>query len=185
MLWLTQIGAHTSFAAHVLPAEILISLGMGLAFVPMSSTALFGVPAHDAGVASAPSTPPSRSVAPLAPHCSTRCSPRPRPPTWPPVSALRPCGRRLRSTATPSASPSVLPSCSWPPCPRLFDQCVESGYGGHRRARRSRTGVRPGLHRWPISEQAGASSVCVRESPGDPSVANALGAFLARATTAS
>ena len=39
--------------AHVLPAEILISIGMGLAFVPMSSTALFGVPAHDAGVASA------------------------------------------------------------------------------------------------------------------------------------
>ena len=53
MLWLTRIGAHTSFAAHVLPAEILISLGMGLAFVPMSSTALFGVPSHDAGVASA------------------------------------------------------------------------------------------------------------------------------------
>ena len=53
MLWLTQIGAHTSFAAHVLPAEILISVGMGLAFVPMSSTALFGVPSHDAGVASA------------------------------------------------------------------------------------------------------------------------------------
>jgi EmrB/QacA subfamily drug resistance transporter len=53
MAWLTQIGAHTSFASHVLPAEMLISLGMGLAFVPMSSTALFGVPAHDAGVASA------------------------------------------------------------------------------------------------------------------------------------
>ncbi len=53
MVWLTQIGAHTSFAAHVLPAEILISVGMGLAFVPMSSTALFGVPTHDAGVASA------------------------------------------------------------------------------------------------------------------------------------
>jgi MFS family permease len=53
MLWLTQIGAHTSFTAHVLPAEILISIGMGLAFVPMSSTALFGVSPHDAGVASA------------------------------------------------------------------------------------------------------------------------------------
>jgi EmrB/QacA subfamily drug resistance transporter len=53
MFWLTQIGAHTSFALHVLPAEVLISVGMGLAFVPMSSTALFGVPAHDAGVASA------------------------------------------------------------------------------------------------------------------------------------
>lgn len=53
MLWLTQIGAHTSYAMHVLPAEILISIGMGLAFVPMSSTALFGVSPHDAGVASA------------------------------------------------------------------------------------------------------------------------------------
>jgi MFS family permease len=53
MLWLTQIGAHTSFSLHVLPAEILISVGMGLAFVPMSSTALFGVSPHDAGVASA------------------------------------------------------------------------------------------------------------------------------------
>jgi EmrB/QacA subfamily drug resistance transporter len=53
MLWLTQIGAHTSYATHVLPAEILISVGMGLAFVPMSSTALFGVSPHDAGVASA------------------------------------------------------------------------------------------------------------------------------------
>jgi EmrB/QacA subfamily drug resistance transporter len=53
MLWLTQIGANTSYALHVLPAELLISIGMGLAFVPMSSTALFGVSTHDAGVASA------------------------------------------------------------------------------------------------------------------------------------
>ena len=53
MFWLTQIGVHTSFAAHVLPAEILISLGMGMAFVPLSSTALHGVSDHDAGVASA------------------------------------------------------------------------------------------------------------------------------------
>ena len=53
MVWLSRIGAHSTFAVHVLPAEILISLGMGLAFVPMSSTALFGVGEHDAGVASA------------------------------------------------------------------------------------------------------------------------------------
>ncbi|HEY2562314.1 MAG TPA: MFS transporter, partial [Acidimicrobiales bacterium] len=53
MFWLTQIGVNTSFAAHVLPAEILISLGMGMAFVPLSSTALHGVSNHDAGVASA------------------------------------------------------------------------------------------------------------------------------------
>ena len=51
--WLTQIGVDTSFVAHLLPTEILMSVGLGLAFVPMSSTALIGVDAHDAGVASA------------------------------------------------------------------------------------------------------------------------------------
>jgi hypothetical protein len=53
MVWLSRIGIHSSFAVHVLPAEILISLGMGMAFVPMSSTALYGVSQNDAGVASA------------------------------------------------------------------------------------------------------------------------------------
>jgi EmrB/QacA subfamily drug resistance transporter len=53
MIWLSRITPHTTYLAHVLPAEILISLGMGLAFVPMSSTALFRVPTHDAGVSSA------------------------------------------------------------------------------------------------------------------------------------
>jgi EmrB/QacA subfamily drug resistance transporter len=53
MLWLSRIGPHTGFVTHVLPAELLISLGMGIAFVPMSSTALFRVAEHDAGVASA------------------------------------------------------------------------------------------------------------------------------------
>jgi hypothetical protein len=37
----------------VLPAEVIVSLGMGLAFVAMSSTALIGVHPEDAGVASA------------------------------------------------------------------------------------------------------------------------------------
>ena len=53
LLWLSRITPSTSYLAHVLPAEILISLGMGTAFVPMSSTALFRVSPHDAGVASA------------------------------------------------------------------------------------------------------------------------------------
>ena len=43
----------SSFVAHLLPTEILMSIGLGLAFVPMSSTALIGVAPHDAGVASA------------------------------------------------------------------------------------------------------------------------------------
>jgi len=53
MLWLTQIDLGTSFASHVLPAELLISLGMAGVFVPASSTALIGVDPHDAGVGSA------------------------------------------------------------------------------------------------------------------------------------
>jgi EmrB/QacA subfamily drug resistance transporter len=53
MAWFTRIGVDTSFVTHVLPSEIVVSLGLGLAFVPMSSTALIGVAEHDAGVASA------------------------------------------------------------------------------------------------------------------------------------
>ncbi|MCU4186824.1 MFS transporter [Acidiferrimicrobium sp. IK] len=53
MVWLTQIGPATGYPSHVLPAELLMSLGMGLVFVPLSSTALIGVADHDAGVASA------------------------------------------------------------------------------------------------------------------------------------
>src|SRR3954471_23480867 len=53
MLWLTQLSPSTSYAVHVVPAMLLISLGMGHVFVPLSSTALLGVPNHDAGAASA------------------------------------------------------------------------------------------------------------------------------------
>jgi MFS family permease len=53
MLYLTQVGVSTSFAIHVLPAELLLGLGLGLTFVPLSSLALVGVPEHDAGAASA------------------------------------------------------------------------------------------------------------------------------------
>src|SRR5581483_10007972 len=53
MLWLTQLPAHSAYGTHVVPAMLLISLGMGHVFVPLSSTALLGVPNHDAGAASA------------------------------------------------------------------------------------------------------------------------------------
>ncbi|WP_375479939.1 MFS transporter [uncultured Jatrophihabitans sp.] len=53
MAWFTQIEVGSSFVAHVLPAEIVMSLGMGFAFVALSSTALIGVEPRDAGVASA------------------------------------------------------------------------------------------------------------------------------------
>jgi EmrB/QacA subfamily drug resistance transporter len=53
MLWLTQIGADTSYWTHVFPAEVVMSIGMAQVFIPASSTALLGVGSHDAGVASA------------------------------------------------------------------------------------------------------------------------------------
>jgi EmrB/QacA subfamily drug resistance transporter len=53
LVWFTRLGVHSSYAAGVLPPEIIVSLGMGMAFVPMSSTALIGVHDRDAGVASA------------------------------------------------------------------------------------------------------------------------------------
>jgi EmrB/QacA subfamily drug resistance transporter len=53
LLYLTTITETTSWKAHVLPAEILISFGIGLFFVTTSSLALTRVGEHDAGVASA------------------------------------------------------------------------------------------------------------------------------------
>ncbi|NNN20627.1 MAG: MFS transporter [Acidimicrobiales bacterium] len=53
LLWMSQIGLHTDFFIHVMPSEIVMSVGMGFAFVSLSSTALVGVSPHDAGVASA------------------------------------------------------------------------------------------------------------------------------------
>jgi EmrB/QacA subfamily drug resistance transporter len=49
----TTLGVHSTYVSVVLPAEIIVSLGMGLSFVAMSSTSLIGVSPADAGVASA------------------------------------------------------------------------------------------------------------------------------------
>ncbi len=53
MATLTSLHAGGGFAAHVLPAEILLGLGMGAVFVPAFSTATLGVQPREAGVASA------------------------------------------------------------------------------------------------------------------------------------
>jgi predicted MFS family arabinose efflux permease len=53
LVWFTRLGVDTSYLGLVLPAEVMVSLGMGMTFVPMSSTALVGVEPKHAGVASA------------------------------------------------------------------------------------------------------------------------------------
>lgn len=50
---LSRITVASSYPVHILPSCVLIAGGMGLSFVALSSTALFGVHHHDAGVASA------------------------------------------------------------------------------------------------------------------------------------
>ncbi|AWW38918.1 Puromycin resistance protein pur8 [Streptomyces sp. AS58] len=53
MLILTQITVHSEYVSDILPAQILMGLGMGLTLMPVFSTATAGVAPQDAGVASA------------------------------------------------------------------------------------------------------------------------------------
>ncbi|MFE6925024.1 MFS transporter [Nocardia sp. NPDC057663] len=53
LLWLAQLGYGDGYALSVLPAQLLIALGMGPLFVGMQAVALHQVDADDSGVASA------------------------------------------------------------------------------------------------------------------------------------
>jgi predicted MFS family arabinose efflux permease len=53
LLWFSQLGLHSDYWTHLFPAELVMSLGLGLVFVPVNNTALTGVENADAGVASA------------------------------------------------------------------------------------------------------------------------------------
>ena len=53
MLLIARITPETSYATHVLPALLIMSSGMALVFIPLTSTSLHGVSNHDTGVASA------------------------------------------------------------------------------------------------------------------------------------
>jgi predicted MFS family arabinose efflux permease len=53
LLLLTRITPQTSYVTHVLPSLIIMSSGMALVFIPLTSTSLHAVSNHDSGVASA------------------------------------------------------------------------------------------------------------------------------------
>ncbi|MFI6037747.1 MFS transporter [Streptomyces sp. NPDC051315] len=53
MLILTRMTVHSTYATDILPALVLMGLGMGLTFMPVFSTATAGVDPQDAGVTSA------------------------------------------------------------------------------------------------------------------------------------
>jgi EmrB/QacA subfamily drug resistance transporter len=50
---LTRLGAHSSYAADILPSVLLIGAGLGFIFAPAADTGTAGVPPRDTGVASA------------------------------------------------------------------------------------------------------------------------------------
>jgi EmrB/QacA subfamily drug resistance transporter len=53
LLLLTRMTVHSSYAGEILPALILLGLGMGLTFMPVFATATSGVAPRDSGVTSA------------------------------------------------------------------------------------------------------------------------------------
>jgi EmrB/QacA subfamily drug resistance transporter len=53
MIVLSRLSTHSSYAGGILPALLLVGLGMGMIFAPAFSTATLGVRSEDAGIASA------------------------------------------------------------------------------------------------------------------------------------
>jgi predicted MFS family arabinose efflux permease len=53
LLLLQRMSENSTYVGDILPSMILVGLGIGFVFVPLSATALFGVGDADAGVASA------------------------------------------------------------------------------------------------------------------------------------
>ncbi|HWB68249.1 MAG TPA: MFS transporter [Mycobacteriales bacterium] len=51
--WLSRLGVGSTYVAGVLPAIMLIAVGMGLLFVAVTLTAVSGVDDHESGIASA------------------------------------------------------------------------------------------------------------------------------------
>lgn len=53
LFMLAALHPGSTWLGGVLPADIVMSIGLGMVFVPISTVALHGVAPHDAGVASA------------------------------------------------------------------------------------------------------------------------------------
>jgi EmrB/QacA subfamily drug resistance transporter len=53
LVWLSRISEHSTYVGRVLPALLILGVGVGAFFVPLAGTAVAGVTHHDAGIASA------------------------------------------------------------------------------------------------------------------------------------
>ncbi len=52
LAWMSTVSAHAGYFAHVFGPVLLVGVGLGLSFVPMTMAATTGVPPHEAGLAS-------------------------------------------------------------------------------------------------------------------------------------
>jgi EmrB/QacA subfamily drug resistance transporter len=52
LAWMSTVSAHAGYLAHVFGPVVLVGVGLGLSFVPMTMAATTGVPPHEAGLAS-------------------------------------------------------------------------------------------------------------------------------------
>src|SRR5215469_6012751 len=52
LTWLSRISAASTYAGRVLPALLMLGIGLGSFFVPLAGTAVAGVSDNDAGIAS-------------------------------------------------------------------------------------------------------------------------------------
>jgi MFS family permease len=52
LAWMSQASPHDGYLAHILGPVLLMGVGLGLSFVPMTMSATTGVPPHEAGLAS-------------------------------------------------------------------------------------------------------------------------------------
>lgn len=52
LIFFSQVSGHGDYASHVLPAMVILGLGLGLSFVPVTIAATTGVAPRDAGLAS-------------------------------------------------------------------------------------------------------------------------------------
>jgi EmrB/QacA subfamily drug resistance transporter len=53
LLWMSTLRPNSSYPLHVLPCLLLVAIGMGFVFVPITLAAVAGVRGEDAGIASA------------------------------------------------------------------------------------------------------------------------------------
>jgi EmrB/QacA subfamily drug resistance transporter len=52
LLYFTQVSVHGSYVRDLLPGFLLVAVGLGFSFVPISIAALAGIEAHESGLAS-------------------------------------------------------------------------------------------------------------------------------------